>query len=145
MIYFVDEDCSAFQAWIYELRLRGHQTTELTDAHQAFLQLWNAEPSAIDLAIIDVMLDPGPRLRDSEASLTEGLGLLQDLSEQNPAAFPDHAVLLTASVRETRRAAAEFAKQAGVELWDKSAICSPIEFADRVDAVIAARRTGRKL
>jgi CheY-like chemotaxis protein len=139
MIYFVDEDHGAFQAWIYELRLRGFQTSELPDAHQAFRQLWNADASSIDLAIIDVMLNPGPRMRGSEAILTEGLSLLGDLSEQNPAAFPSRAVLLTASVRETRRAAAEVAGEAGIELWDKSAICSPIEFADRVEAAIATR------
>jgi len=143
MIYFVDEDCIAYESWIYELRVRGHQVCELKDAHQAFQQLWNADSSSVELAIIDVMLDPGPRARDPLAIKTEGLGLLQELSEQNPAAFPSHAVLLTASVRETRRTAAEFAEKMGIELWDKSVICSPVEFADRVEEAIAARSSER--
>lgn len=143
VIYFVDEDCGALGAWISELRLRGYRTEEFTSARQAFLQLWNAAASEVELVVIDVMLDPGQTIPGAEPTLTEGLNLIRDLSDQNPAVFPSRAVLFTASVSETRRMATAFADEMGIELWDKSAICSPVEFGDRVQQAVAARSTGR--
>jgi CheY-like chemotaxis protein len=142
LIYFVDEDCDAMGAWISEVRLRGYQTAKLTSARQAFLELWNADPSDVQLVIVDVMLEPGSMAPDGQPNHTQGLTLLRDLSDQNPSVFPNRAVLFTASVGETRRKAAAFAEEMKIEIWDKSAYVSPIKFGDWIDRAVAERSNG---
>lgn len=129
-------------AWISEIRLRGYQTTELTSARQAFLELWSVDPSEVDLVVVDVMLESGKLIPDERQNQTEGLVLLRDLSEQNPAVFPSRAVLFTASVGEARRTAVAFAEEMKIEIWDKSAYVSPVKFGDWVDRAVRARSTG---
>ncbi|MGB2710846.1 MAG: hypothetical protein WBC33_04960 [Conexibacter sp.] len=132
MIFFVDEDASLLGGVTAELRLRGRAVESLHDARTAFQRLWNARASDVELAVIDVMLDPGEL---PYGSLVAGLSLLRDLSDQNPAVFPRRAVLLTAGIGETLRDAQQCAAELHVKLWHKYAF-TPFELADQIELAI---------
>jgi hypothetical protein len=51
--------------------------------------------------------------------------LLRDLTPQNPAVFPQRAVLLTNAIGETLDEAIACSQQHGVPLWDKRSFSSP--------------------
>jgi DNA-binding NarL/FixJ family response regulator len=140
MIYFVDEDFGVLAAYTAELGLRGYSVSNLATARDAFQALWNAPGSDIDLVIVDVMLAPGETVDSSNANyFTAGLDLLRSLSDQNPDVFPRRALLFTAAIGGTRREATDCARELGVEIWDKAAFLSPVEFADGVERLIAER------
>ncbi len=140
MIYFVDEDFSAFGAWVAELELRGRQVQALRNADEAFRVLCDAPQRAGDLVVIDVMLaveDPHvsrftPARTDDY--LETGLCLLEDLCTINHLVFPDRAVLLT-NIRNdhTFRKAQLLSSRLIVPFWQKATIFSPVDFADRVE------------
>lgn len=144
MIYFVDEDCVAYEAWIAELELRGFSVKPLLSADEAFNLLWNVPLEETELVIIDVMLavdDVTDERFSAEATdnyLEAGLRLLENLAAQNKAVFPQRAVLLTNTINETTLAAArKVSADYRVALWDKRDIPSPLVFADRVANAIA--------
>jgi hypothetical protein len=136
VIFFVDEDSSAYQAWIFELELRGLRVSTIRNAAEAFRDLWNADPSEVDLVLIDVMLSPGesvePSTRPPDDYLWAGLQLLRDLVQQNGSVFPARAVLLTNAVGQTLSEAIRCSKEFGVPVWDKRSIASALHFGDRV-------------
>lgn len=139
MIYFVDEDHTAYEAWIVELEVRGHAVQTVTNADEAFALLVDSRAEHAELVVIDVMLaveDPGTSRFTPERTddyLETGLRLLEDLSDQLPNAFPTRAVLLTNTTNHTTfREAKRVSQQQNVELWRKSEIYSPVDFGDRV-------------
>lgn len=151
MIYFVDEDCVAYAAWISELELRGLIVKPLRSADEAFNLLWNVPVEDTELVIIDVMLavdDVTDERFSAEATdnfLESGLRLLESLAAQNEAVFPRHAVLLTNTINEsTLTAARKVSARYGVELWDKREIMSPLVFGDRVVDAIAKIRAAER-
>ena len=120
MIFFVDEDVSALGAWLLKLEQRGHSVIEFRNADTAFASLCSVRPEDVQLVIIDVMLavsDPETTrfgAARTDAYLETGLCLLQDLCPQNPAVFPDRAVLLTnTSIAGTFDAAVETSNRFG--------------------------------
>jgi CheY-like chemotaxis protein len=139
MIFFIDEDSAAFRAWTSELRLRGLQVECLWNANEAFDRLYKIEQTEVQLVIIDVMLavedvdDDRFSLERTYEYLETGLCLLDDLVEQNPAVFPDRAVLLTNTINEKiLRAAVKKSTGHKVPLWKKANIYSPVDFGDLV-------------
>ncbi len=140
MIFFVDEDSSAFGAWILELEVRGHSVQIIRNADAAFVRLCEVNESEVNLVVIDVMLavaDPastrfgGERTDDN---LETGLYLLKDLCEQNGDVFPRCAILLTNTANPTtKREARKMSSTFGTPLWEKSAIYSPVNFGDRIE------------
>lgn len=148
MIYLVDEDFSAFGAWIAELVLRKHPVQPLLNADEAFRLLCQAAPEQIDLVVIDVMLAvEDPRVSRfgedrTDDYLETGLRLLEDLAEQNPVVFPRRAVLLTNTTNDaTFNAAQRTSSYFRVPFWQKSTIFSPVEFADRVEKLVSELST----
>ena len=138
MIYFVDEDYSAYGAWVAELQLRGYGVQSISNADEAHRIL--AEVSDAELVVIDIMLAVEDTrttrftVERTDDFLETGLRLLEDLREVNPIVFPRRAVLLTNTLTETTFSEARrVSRKLGVPLWQKSAIFSPVEFGDRVD------------
>jgi hypothetical protein len=145
VIYFVDEDFSAFGAWFAELALRGFETESLWNADQALAVLSAIAPQEVELVLIDVMLAvEDPRTSRYGADTTDdyletGLRLLEDLSTENPSVFPHRAVLLTNTTNhETEQAAKTTSRDLEVPLWKKATIYSPFGFADRVEEHLAS-------
>jgi hypothetical protein len=143
MIYFVDEDYSAFGAWVVELQLRNLEVSCIWNADDAFQQLHDAPMDSVDLVIIDVMLavreadNQRFSVKRTDEYLETGLCLLDDLVKSNPNVFPKRAVLLTNTIRRsTIRAAQSRSNKLHVPLWLKSQIDSPVEFGDRVVALV---------
>jgi hypothetical protein len=140
-VYFVDEDYVAYEAWIEELRLRQWDVQPVLSADEAFRMLHDctdAEAVIIDvmLAVEDIEQEQFSRRRTDEY-LETGLRLLEDLCDQNPAVFPERAVLLTNTINDsTYRAAVTVARRFAVPLWDKADVGSPFEFGSRVDQFI---------
>jgi hypothetical protein len=139
MIFFIDEDSAAFRAWTSELRLRGLQVECLWNANEAFDRLYKIEQAEVQLVIIDVMLavedvdDDRFSLERTYENLETGRCLLDDLIDQNPAVFPDRAVLLTNTINEKiLRAAVKKSSRHKVPLWKKANIYSPVDFGDLV-------------
>jgi len=150
LIYFIDEDATAFGAWLLELELRGREVDTIANADAAFQMLCNMPADGERLVVIDVMLavaDPFSTQFPSErtdGSLETGLFLLRDLCEQNTQVFPHAAILLTNTTNDTtRRSAVTMSRNLRVPLWEKSTIYSPVDFADRVDARLAELSAGR--
>lgn len=151
MIYFVDEDYSAYESWIAELELRGYGVMSLRSADEAFNTLYDASPDNVQLVIIDVMLavddvsDPRFAVALTDTYLEAGLRLLENLVEQKPAVFPHRAVLLTNTISEkTLTSARKVSTQFGIELWDKREMMSPLDFGDRVLSAVVAAAHGEK-
>jgi hypothetical protein len=151
VIYFVDEDCVAYWAWIAELKLRDFEVKPLRSADQAFDLLWNVSADGVELVIIDVMLAVDDVSREQfsrEATdnyLESGLRLLEHLSHQNETVFPHRALLLTNTISQsTLSAARKVGAEYGVELWDKRQIMSPMVFGDRVvEAISRIQKAGQ--
>jgi hypothetical protein len=141
VIYLVDEDHLALQAWIAELKLRGHRVVILHNAADAFRELWQAPAEYIEAVFIDVMLAPGdlPGQPGADPGALAGLRLLRDLVQQNPAVFPRRAILLTNAVGPVLEEALACANQHGAALWDKRSILSSVHFGDRVQEFIDSR------
>jgi hypothetical protein len=143
VIYMVDEDLSAFGAWISELQLRKHTVKCLWNANEAFNCLCEIGPMDVQLVVIDVMLavedvdDERFSPERTDGYQETGLCLLDELVDQNPSVFPKHAVLLTNTVSErTLKEARKSSTRHQVPLWKKATISSPVEFGDRVEARI---------
>jgi hypothetical protein len=140
MIFFIDEDASAFGAWILELELRDHVVEIIKNADAAFDRLCCIGKADVSLVVIDVMLavaDPtqtrfgGERTDDN---LETGLYLLKDLCDQNEVVFPRQAILLTNTANPTtKREAVRMSKDLHVPLWEKSSVYSPVNFGDRIE------------
>jgi hypothetical protein len=144
VIYFVDEDLSAFGAWTAELKLREFAVECLWNANEAFARLCDADPADVELVIIDVMLaveDVDDERYSSERTYEyheTGLCLLNDLVVQNPEVFPQRAVLLTNTVSDRIfKEAKKTSTKHKVPLWKKASINSPVDFGDRVEGQIA--------
>jgi CheY-like chemotaxis protein len=137
-IFFVDDDASAYRAWLAELELAGFTVEAVTNADAAFNRLWNVDADDVALVVIDVLLaveDHTSRFSEERTRnyLETGLRLLDELVEQNSAVFPRRAVLLTSSMSyetlgSVRRTCAEYA----IPLWRKSEIVSPLDIRDRI-------------
>ena len=56
MIYFIDEDATAFGAWLLELELRGREVETIANADAAFQMLCDMPADGERLVVIDVML-----------------------------------------------------------------------------------------
>ena len=137
MIFFVDEDSSAFGAWILELELRQYDVRTIANADAAFNELAGADEHAVDLVVIDVMLAGADPIESrfsaarTDAYLETGLCLLEDLSAQNPTVFPRRGVLLTntsnpTTLESARRTSFLFE----IPLWNKATFASPADFGD---------------
>jgi CheY-like chemotaxis protein len=140
-IYFVDEDSYKYDAWLEELRFRGYEVVEFTNADDAFAHLVVAND--VELAIIDVMLSAAPQGSDrftrerTDDYLETGLALLNDLVQQRDGVFPARSVLLTNTINvSTFRSARECAVAHSIELLEKSSIDSPFHFGDRVEEIL---------
>jgi CheY-like chemotaxis protein len=139
-VYLVDEDASAFRAWIAELESRGMSTQTFWNADDAYEMLSVATEGGLSLVLVDVMLavEDASTSRFSvertDSYLETGLRLVEDLASANPAVFPARAVLLTNSTSEgTLRAARRTGEMLDVPLWLKSTFLSPRDFGDAVE------------
>lgn len=143
-IFYVDEESAWYDSWILELRLRGHEVTTIGDADRALRQLTDADD--VGWAIIDVMLagsekgDSAFDLEDTDGGMETGLRLLEALSELGRAEYPTRCCLITNTSNErTYSSAEELSRSLGVWMLNKTDVDSPMEFADRIEAMVSGK------
>ncbi|HWD19121.1 MAG TPA: hypothetical protein VHB20_07565 [Verrucomicrobiae bacterium] len=152
MIYFVDEDVAQLRPFRAELIYRGYNVKILTDADLAFATLSGAQPEAIQLAIIDVMLATATDELVSRYSRSDtnnfhqtGLILLEDLVKSNAAVFPKHAVFLTHATNDALFARIKMvADKHNMPLLRKRDFESALAFGDKIQAILDTLKKATK-